>query len=123
MCRRDWYLVPRQLRERAWAAWRSGQEAASRGYQEAVFQAIAACHLAWLPGWRRQLIRFRLLPGPGQRLDPAVWMIKEFPGRGLPAGGQERPGTQQAWRRQLRVPKAAASGKRASVLVNHGARL
>jgi hypothetical protein len=117
ICRRDWYLAPRQPRDRAWATWRSGQGAAGRGHQEAVFQAIAACHLAWLPGCRRQLIRFRLLPGPGQRRDPAAWMIKEFPGRGLPAGRQERPDTQQAWRRQLRVPTAAASGKHASGLV------
>lgn len=72
MCRGDWYLVPKQIRDRVWATWRSGQEASSREHQEAVLQAIAACHLARLPGWRRQLIRFRLLPDPGQYLDPAA---------------------------------------------------
>ena len=71
MCRRDWYLVPKQLPDRVWATWHSGQGAASRGHQQAVLTAIAACRLARLPGCRRQLIRFRLLPGPGQRRDPA----------------------------------------------------
>jgi hypothetical protein len=71
MCRRDWYLVPKQLRDRVWATWHSGQGAASGEHQQAVLNAIAACRLARLPGWRHQLIQFRLLPGPGQRLDPA----------------------------------------------------
>ena len=71
MCRRDWYLVPKQRRDRVWATWHSGQGAASREHQEAVLQAIAACRVARLPGWGRQLIRFWLLPDPGQRLDPA----------------------------------------------------
>jgi hypothetical protein len=71
MCRRDWYLVPKQLRDRVWATWRSGQGAASGGHQETVLTAIAACRIARLPGWRRQLSQPRLLPGPGQRLDPA----------------------------------------------------
>jgi hypothetical protein len=32
MCRRDWYLVPKQLRDRVWATWHSGQGAASGGH-------------------------------------------------------------------------------------------
>jgi hypothetical protein len=71
MCRRDWYLVPKQLRDRVWATWHSGQGAASREHQEAVLTAIAACRVARLPGQRRQLTRFRLVPGPGQRPDLA----------------------------------------------------
>jgi hypothetical protein len=71
MCRRDWYLVPEQLRDRVWATWHSGQGAASREHQQAVLKAIAGCRVARLPGWRRQLIWFRLLPDPGQRRDPA----------------------------------------------------
>jgi hypothetical protein len=42
MCRGDWYLVPKQLRDRVWATWRSGQGALSREHQEAVRTAIAA---------------------------------------------------------------------------------
>ena len=60
-----------RLGHRVRATWRSGQEAASGRHQEAVLKAIAACRAAQQPGWRRQLIRFRLLPGPGQRLGPA----------------------------------------------------
>jgi hypothetical protein len=64
MCRRDWYLVPRQLRDRVWRTWRSGQRAGSREHQQAVLAAIAACQVARLPGWRRRLARMRLLPAP-----------------------------------------------------------
>jgi hypothetical protein len=61
MCRRDWYHVPKRLRDQVWRTWRSGQEASSRAHQQAVLHAIAAAHLARLSGWRRQLIRLRLL--------------------------------------------------------------
>jgi hypothetical protein len=43
MCRRHWYLVPRQLRDRVWATWRSGDGVRSAEHQEAVLMAIAAC--------------------------------------------------------------------------------
>ena len=51
---------------------------------------VAGDSAARLPGCRPQLIRFRLLPGPGQRRDPAGQVIKEFPGL-RPCG--RRPGT------------------------------
>lgn len=43
MCRRHWYQVPKQLRDRVWATWRSGERAASPEHQDAVLVAIAAC--------------------------------------------------------------------------------
>lgn len=46
MCRRHWYLVPRELRGRVWATWRSGDGAQGAEHQEAVLMAIAACHEA-----------------------------------------------------------------------------
>jgi hypothetical protein len=46
MCRRDWYQVPKRLRDQVWHTWRSGQEASSREHQQAVLQAIAASSLA-----------------------------------------------------------------------------
>jgi hypothetical protein len=42
MCRRDWNLLPRQLRDQVWATWRSGRGTASRQHQQAVLEAIAA---------------------------------------------------------------------------------
>jgi hypothetical protein len=45
MCRRHWYAVPRQLRDRVWATWRSGRAAGSDEHREAVRLAIIACHL------------------------------------------------------------------------------
>jgi hypothetical protein len=64
MCRRDWYQVPRELRDKVWRTWRSGRDINSRAHQQAVLQAIAAARLARLPGWRRHLMRLRLLkPG------------------------------------------------------------
>lgn len=42
MCRRDWNLAPKQLRDQVWSTWRSGRGAASREHQHAVLQAIAA---------------------------------------------------------------------------------
>jgi hypothetical protein len=61
MCSRDWNLLPKRLRDRVWATWRSGHGAASREHQQAVRQAIAAARAARLPGWKRQLSRL-LLP-------------------------------------------------------------
>ncbi len=66
MCRRDWYRVPKRLRDQVWRTWRSGKGVNSREQQQAVLRAIAAAGIARLPGWRRQLIRVRLLPSPGQ---------------------------------------------------------
>jgi hypothetical protein len=40
MCRRDWYAIPRPLRDRVWATWRSGRDALDAGHQEAVYMAI-----------------------------------------------------------------------------------
>ena len=61
MCRRDWYAVPKRLRDRVWKTWRSGREASSREHREAVLKAIAAARAARLPRGRRQLARVRLL--------------------------------------------------------------
>jgi hypothetical protein len=40
MCRRDWYAIPRPLRDRVWATWRSGSDALGAEHQEAVRLAI-----------------------------------------------------------------------------------
>jgi hypothetical protein len=40
MCRRDWYAIPKPLRDRVWATWRSGREALGADHQEAVRLAI-----------------------------------------------------------------------------------
>src|ERR1700691_4754346 len=61
MCRRDWYQVPKRLRDKVWRTWRSGREANGRAYQQAVRQAIAAACITRLPGWRHQIIRLWLL--------------------------------------------------------------
>ena len=42
MCRRDWNLAPKQLRDQVWSTWRSGQGAASREHQHAVLQALGS---------------------------------------------------------------------------------
>jgi hypothetical protein len=42
MCRAHWYLVPKQLRDRVWATWRSGRGAQSAEHQRTVLTAIAA---------------------------------------------------------------------------------
>jgi len=55
MCRRDWYLIPRRLRDHVWESWGSGREAGSHEHQEAVLNAIAVARIARLPPWRRQL--------------------------------------------------------------------
>lgn len=41
MCRRDWYLVPREVRDQVWATWRSGQGAFAQEHQAAVLRAIS----------------------------------------------------------------------------------
>jgi hypothetical protein len=46
MCRRHWYLVPKQVRDRVWATWRSGQGALSMEHLEAVCMAMTACQAA-----------------------------------------------------------------------------
>jgi len=61
MCRRDWYAVPKRLRDRVWRTWRSGREAGGRQHREAVLKAIAVARVARLPRRRRQLARLRLL--------------------------------------------------------------
>lgn len=43
MCRSHWYLVPKQIRDRVWATWRSGQGAFSTEHLETVRIAITAC--------------------------------------------------------------------------------
>lgn len=68
MCRRDWYQVPKRLRDQVWRTWRSGQNASSREHQQAVLQAIAAARLAQRPGWQRHLIRLPLRMNVGGRL-------------------------------------------------------
>ena len=42
MCRCHWYTVPKELRDRVWATWRSGQGAYSREHQDAVREATKA---------------------------------------------------------------------------------
>jgi hypothetical protein len=42
MCRDDWYAVPRPLRDRVWATWRSRSGVASGEHQDAVRIAVAA---------------------------------------------------------------------------------
>jgi hypothetical protein len=43
MCRTHWYFVPKQLRDRVWATWRSGDGASSRDHEDAVLMAMSAC--------------------------------------------------------------------------------
>jgi len=42
MCRCHWYTVPKELRDRVWATWRSGQGAYSHEHQNAVRLAMSA---------------------------------------------------------------------------------
>jgi hypothetical protein len=42
MCREHWYTVPKELRDRVWATWRSGLGAFSTEHQDAVRAAVAA---------------------------------------------------------------------------------
>jgi hypothetical protein len=55
MCQRDWYHVPKRLRDQVWRTWRSGQEANSHKHQRAVLQAITAARLTRLQGLLGQL--------------------------------------------------------------------
>jgi hypothetical protein len=50
MCRRDWYLVPKPVRDRVWRTWRSGQEANTPQHQQAVLKAIASARVERLRG-------------------------------------------------------------------------
>ncbi len=43
MCRRHWYQVPKAIRDRVWATWRSGAGALTAEHRDAVLAAIAAC--------------------------------------------------------------------------------
>jgi hypothetical protein len=45
MCRRDWYQVPKPLRDQVWRTWCSGLEAHSRNHLHAVLKAIVAAAL------------------------------------------------------------------------------
>jgi hypothetical protein len=69
MCRGDWYRVPKPVRDRAWRTWRSGQEAKSPQHQDAVLRAIACARVGRLRGWKRELVRLRLLINPARALD------------------------------------------------------
>jgi hypothetical protein len=62
MCRRDWNLLPKRLRDHVWATWHSGRGVASDEHRLAVGQAIAACRAARRPPWKRRLLRFRPAP-------------------------------------------------------------
>jgi hypothetical protein len=42
MCRPHWYQVPKPLRDRIWATWRSGAGVFDPEYSDAVRQAIEA---------------------------------------------------------------------------------
>jgi hypothetical protein len=42
MCRDHWYLVPKPLRDRIWATWRSGEGARERAHRDAVLLAVGA---------------------------------------------------------------------------------
>ncbi|HEX6934689.1 MAG TPA: hypothetical protein VF162_21285 [Streptosporangiaceae bacterium] len=42
MCRTHWYMVPKDLRDRVWATWRSGQGAYTGDHRDAVRVAVAA---------------------------------------------------------------------------------
>lgn len=60
MCRRDWYQLPKQLRDRIWATWRSGRAAASPEHLRAVQTAIRFCQMARAAPWRRPFLRLLL---------------------------------------------------------------
>ncbi len=42
MCRAHWYMVPKNMRDRVWATWRSGQGAFSSEHEDAVRRAVVA---------------------------------------------------------------------------------
>jgi hypothetical protein len=70
MCRRHWYLVPRELRAQVWATWRSGDGAQGAQHQEAVLMAIAACHEALARREGPSALRKRAAARPG---DNSAW--------------------------------------------------
>jgi hypothetical protein len=43
MCRHDWYLVPKPVRDWVWATWDSGYGIVSREHRAAVDAAIQSC--------------------------------------------------------------------------------
>jgi hypothetical protein len=43
MCREDWYLVPKPVRDRVWLTWHSGYGVVSREHRAAVREAIRWC--------------------------------------------------------------------------------
>jgi hypothetical protein len=43
MCRDHWYRLPKHLRDRIWATWRSGEGASSPEHQQTVLAAIRYC--------------------------------------------------------------------------------
>jgi hypothetical protein len=43
MCRHDWYLVPKPVRDRVWATWCSGYGVLTREHRAAVKEAIQLC--------------------------------------------------------------------------------
>lgn len=46
MCSHHWYLVPKPLRDRVWATWRSGDAAESHEHRDAVLLAVSAAAAA-----------------------------------------------------------------------------
>ena len=67
MCRRDWYQVPKRLRDQVWRTWRSGQEANSREHQRQCSRRSPLPVSPGCPVWRRQFARLRLLRKAGSR--------------------------------------------------------
>lgn len=60
MCRCHWYAVPKLMRDRVWATWRSGQGAFSAEHQDAVRIAITAVQI------RQALPAEQVAPSPDQ---------------------------------------------------------
>jgi len=65
MCRDDWYRLPKRLRDRVWATWRSGQSASSREHRQAVRTAVNYRRVARAARWSRPFLRLRLLLSHG----------------------------------------------------------
>lgn len=42
MCKKHWYMVPKQMRDHVWATWRSGHAAYTTEHRDAVDAAVAA---------------------------------------------------------------------------------
>jgi hypothetical protein len=49
MCRDDWYAVPKLLRDRVWATWRSKSGVASAEHHQAVRMAVIASQAVRVP--------------------------------------------------------------------------